>query len=72
MSDLLILLSTLGGIFVFGAMGFIVGPIVAALFVAIWDIYGQTFRAWLPEVPARLGRATPVAAKETKEPAKTR
>ncbi|HUP22567.1 MAG TPA: AI-2E family transporter [Thermoanaerobaculia bacterium] len=72
MSDLLILLSTLGGIFVFGAMGFIVGPIIAALFVAIWDIYGQTFRAWLPEVPARLGRAAPVAAaKETEEPAET-
>jgi predicted PurR-regulated permease PerM len=72
MSDLLILLSTLGGIFVFGAMGFIVGPIIAALFVAIWDIYGQTFRAWLPEVPARLGRAAPVAAaKETEGPAET-
>lgn len=72
MSDLLILLSTLGGIFVFGAMGFIVGPIVAALFVAIWDIYGETFRAWLPEVPARLGRAAQVAgAQETEKPAKT-
>jgi predicted PurR-regulated permease PerM len=52
MSDLLILLSTLGGIFLFGAVGFIVGPIVAALFVTVWHIYGETFRAWLPEVPA--------------------
>jgi predicted PurR-regulated permease PerM len=51
MSDLLILLSTLGGIFVFGAVGFIVGPIVAALFVSIWHIYGETFSAWLPAVP---------------------
>ncbi len=51
MSDLLILLSTLGGIVLFGAVGFIVGPIVAALFVTIWHIYGQTFRSWLPEVP---------------------
>lgn len=51
MSDLLILLSTLGGIFLFGAVGFIVGPIIAALFVSIWHIYGETFRDWLPEVP---------------------
>ena len=29
MADLLILLSTLGGLFLFGPMGFIVGPIVA-------------------------------------------
>jgi predicted PurR-regulated permease PerM len=54
MSDLLILLSTLGGIFVFGAVGFIVGPIVAALFVSIWHIYGETFSAWLPAVPEKV------------------
>ena len=50
MSDLLILLSTLGGIVLFGVVGFIIGPIVAALFVTVWDIYGITFRDWLPEV----------------------
>jgi predicted PurR-regulated permease PerM len=55
MSDLLILLSTLGGIVLFGAVGFIVGPIVAALFVTIWHIYGETFSAWLPPVPERVG-----------------
>jgi predicted PurR-regulated permease PerM len=49
MSDLLILLSTLGGIILFGAVGFIVGPIVAALFVTVWHIYGDAFREWLPE-----------------------
>jgi predicted PurR-regulated permease PerM len=48
MSDLLILLSTLGGILLFGAAGFVVGPIVAALFVAVWHIYGEAFREWLP------------------------
>ncbi len=51
MSDLMILLSTLGGIVVFGALGFIVGPIIAALFVTVWHIYGQAFRGWLPDVP---------------------
>jgi predicted PurR-regulated permease PerM len=49
MSDLLILVSTLGGIFLFGAVGFIVGPIVAALFVTVWHIYGEAFETWLPE-----------------------
>lgn len=54
MSDLLILLSTLGGIVLFGAVGFIVGPIVAALFVTIWHIYGETFDDWLLPVPPGL------------------
>jgi predicted PurR-regulated permease PerM len=48
MSDLMILLSTLGGIVLFGAVGFVVGPIVAALFVTIWHIYGDVFQDWLP------------------------
>jgi predicted PurR-regulated permease PerM len=48
MSDLLILVGTLGGIWLFGAVGFIIGPIVAALFVTVWDIYGQAFKDYLP------------------------
>jgi len=48
MSDLMVLLSTLGGLVLFGASGFIVGPIVAALFVTVWHLYGQAFAAWLP------------------------
>jgi predicted PurR-regulated permease PerM len=52
MSDLLILLSTLGGIFFFGAVGFIIGPIVAALFITVWDIYGLTFKEYLPPTSA--------------------
>jgi predicted PurR-regulated permease PerM len=54
MSDLLILLSTLGGIVLFGAVGFVVGPIIAALFVTVWQIYGEVFRDWLPERPRAL------------------
>jgi predicted PurR-regulated permease PerM len=46
--DLLILLSTLGGIVLFGAAGIVVGPIVAALFVTVWDLYGAAFRDVLP------------------------
>jgi predicted PurR-regulated permease PerM len=57
MSDLMILLSTLGGITLFGALGFIVGPIIAALFVTVWHMYGHAFRDWLPAVSASPTRA---------------
>jgi predicted PurR-regulated permease PerM len=50
MPDLLILLGTLGGIVLFGAVGVIIGPIVAALFVTVWEIYGTVFKDVLPEV----------------------
>ena len=54
MPDLLILFSTLGGILMFGVAGFIVGPILAALFVTIWDIYSVIFRKELTPLPAPL------------------
>ena len=50
MHDLLILFATLGGILLFGLVGFLVGPILAALFVTVWDIYGVVFRDVLPDV----------------------
>jgi len=55
MSDLLILFSTLGGLAGFGAIGFIVGPIVAALFVTVWQIFGKAYRDDLDvEPPSRI------------------
>jgi predicted PurR-regulated permease PerM len=62
MPDLLILLSTLGGITLFGILGFIVGPIVAALFVTVWEIYGVVFRDVLP--PGRGAHASVEAPPE--------
>ncbi len=53
MPDLLILLATLGGLGMFGLLGFIIGPIVAAVFVTAWEIYGVVFRDVLP--PGRGG-----------------
>jgi predicted PurR-regulated permease PerM len=44
------LIGTLGGLFLFGLIGFIVGPIVCGLFLTVWDIYGTTFREVLPPV----------------------
>jgi predicted PurR-regulated permease PerM len=34
----------------FGITGFLVGPLLAALFVTLWDIYGVVFKDALPEV----------------------
>ena len=50
MPDLLVLLSTLGGIGVYGALGVIIGPIIAALFLTVWELYGEAFKDVLPEV----------------------
>jgi len=47
--ELLIFFSTLGGLSMFGIVGFIIGPIIAALFVTIWEIYADTFDAYLTE-----------------------
>ena len=55
MHELMILFGTLGGIIMFGVVGIIIGPIVAALFVTIWEIYGAAFQDILPSV----GKSTP-------------
>ena len=43
--DYIVLLSTLGGFVLFGINGFVVGPLVAALFVAFWGIFMRDFNA---------------------------
>lgn len=42
--DILILISTFGGLAMFGFAGLIIGPVIASLFVTVWDIYYETFR----------------------------
>jgi len=39
MPDYLVLISTLGGIAVFGVNGLIIGPVIAAMFIAAWDLF---------------------------------
>jgi len=39
MPDYVVLISTLGGIAIFGLNGFVIGPVIAALFIATWDIF---------------------------------
>jgi len=62
MSDLLIMLSTLGGLVLFGPLGLVLGPIVAALFVTVWDLYGVAFAEYLPAVSG--GHDDPVTTPE--------
>lgn len=52
MHELLIFFSTLGGLLAFGAMGFILGPILAALFLTVWEMFGVAFSRELYEAPA--------------------
>ncbi|WCD83048.1 MULTISPECIES: AI-2E family transporter [Pseudomonas] len=42
MPDYLVLLSTLGGLSLFGLNGFVIGPLIAALFMASWDLFTST------------------------------
>jgi predicted PurR-regulated permease PerM len=37
--DYVVLISTLGGIATFGANGFVIGPVIAAMFLAAWDSF---------------------------------
>jgi predicted PurR-regulated permease PerM len=39
MPDYVVMITTLGGITVFGINGFILGPAIAAMFIAVWHIY---------------------------------
>ena len=41
--DYLVLFSTLGGLALFGITGFALGPLLAGLFVAFWQIFIQEF-----------------------------
>jgi predicted PurR-regulated permease PerM len=43
MPDYLVLLATLGGLTLFGVSGFVIGPIIAALFLTVWDMFGREF-----------------------------
>jgi len=40
MPDLLVMLTTLGGLALFGAAGILVGPIIGALYMTVWQLWG--------------------------------
>jgi predicted PurR-regulated permease PerM len=48
MPDYVVLMSTLGGMSVFGINGFVLGPLVAAMFMAVWHIRLSELSATAP------------------------
>ncbi len=79
MPDLLIMVGTLGGLFLFGPIGFIIGPVICGLFLTAWDIYAATFKNILPPVHSlRTGEVQPTptslesASPESDAPPKTK
>jgi predicted PurR-regulated permease PerM len=43
MPDYLVLLATLGGLSVFGIAGFVIGPVIAAFFLVVWEMFAQEY-----------------------------
>jgi predicted PurR-regulated permease PerM len=41
MPDYLVLLATLGGLGMFGMSGFVIGAVIAAFFLVVWDMFAQ-------------------------------
>lgn len=68
MHDLMILFSTLGGLIVFGPVGFILGPVLAGLFVTSWEIFGLAYRDVIHPVTDPDTEEIPVAPADVAEP----
>ncbi|HEY7976558.1 MAG TPA: AI-2E family transporter [Rhizomicrobium sp.] len=67
MPDYVVLITTLGGFEMTGFNGFVIGPVIAALFVAVWEIFAYAPGAGSPrgiEIagPPETAPATPDAA----------
>ena len=43
MPDVLVLMTTVGGLFMFGAIGLLIGPLIGALLMAAWAVYRRAF-----------------------------
>ena len=56
MPDYLVLVATLGGLAAFGLAGFVIGPVVAALFLSVWEMMMREFEE--PPSPTAEGAAT--------------
>ncbi|MEO8250149.1 MAG: AI-2E family transporter [Burkholderiales bacterium] len=54
MPDYVVLLATIGGIALFGINGFVIGPVIAALFMACWSLFVDSQEAGLVRRPEDL------------------
>jgi predicted PurR-regulated permease PerM len=62
MHDLMIFFSTIGGLSLFGVTGFILGPLLAALFVTAWEMFAVAFHRELHEA------ASPIVGPDLRRP----
>lgn len=69
MHDLFVLFGTLGGMSMFGLLGIIIGPLITALFITFWDMYGDVFSDYLPKVYGSESTTTTAAEAPEKEAA---
>ena len=53
MPDYVVLISTLGGMSIFGLNGFVIGPVIAALFISSWDLFSAENSRPSPPKPRR-------------------
>jgi predicted PurR-regulated permease PerM len=67
MPDFLILISTLGGLAAFGLSGVVVGPVIAAFFLAVWEMFASEHTGTVEEAQ-RDAQAEPGAPAPTPPP----
>lgn len=67
--DYLVLLTTLGGMSLFGISGFVIGPTIAAVFMAVWALFRHAERRELREEAAAAAEQAPQAPDAAPAPA---
>lgn len=64
MPDYIVLVATLGGFELMGFNGFVIGPVIASLFMAVWEILGETQAQALVIDPADRVPVAPAAGQD--------
>ena len=64
MPDYVVLMSTIGGMATFGLNGFVIGPLIAVMFMATWEIFSKARADDLIELPTPANPATVLQANE--------
>lgn len=68
MPDYIVLISTLGGMSLFGLTGFVIGPVIAALFIACWDLFAPAPHITVSATPATTPAEESMASEDNSKP----
>jgi predicted PurR-regulated permease PerM len=66
--DYLVLIATLGGITIFGVNGLVIGPVIAAMFLAAWDLFAEERMVIEAEERLMIENEPPIDAREAAPP----